>query len=107
MTAFTMFGKCKEGKHGECQGAEVPFITDPEFYGGRVCSCACHRPDLPESTRRKAAAIMQIKDGEWPEQYAAMMELRRLGVDIVGEGYGGDFRWVVGNEVIPRPQPEP
>lgn len=37
-----MLGKCKENKHGECPGAEVPEVTDPEFCGGRVCSCTCH-----------------------------------------------------------------
>ncbi len=52
-------------------------------------------------------AIEVLLTGGWPQQYAAMGLLRRLGVEVDGEGHHEDFRWVVQlgeGLVISRPQ---
>ena len=41
------------------------------------------------------AAVGLLRTGGWPQQYAAMGLLRRLGVEVQGDGYHGDFKWVV------------
>jgi hypothetical protein len=53
------------------------------------------------------AAIEVLRTGGWPQQYAAMGLLRRLGVQVHGDGYHSEFKWVVelaDGIVIPRPQ---
>ncbi len=40
-------------------------------------------------------ALVMLSEPGWPAQYAAMGLLRALGVPVDGEGYGGDFHWVV------------
>ncbi len=46
----------------------------------------------------RAEALAILGEPDWPAQYATMGLLRALGVDVNGEGYGGEFRWVVTHE---------
>lgn len=53
------------------------------------------------------AAVEVLRTGGWPQQYAAMGLLRRLGVQVEGDGHHSEFKWVaeIGDgTVIPRPQ---
>lgn len=50
--------------------------------------------DVAEVT--DAAVEVLLGDGPLSHQYAAMGLLRRLGVEVRGEGYDGSFTWVVG-----------
>jgi hypothetical protein len=42
-----------------------------------------------------AAAIDVLRDDGWPQQYAAAVLLRELGVAVTGDGHGHSFRWLV------------
>ncbi len=55
----------------------------------------------------RAAAIDTLHEDDWPQQYAAMALLRKLGVPVEGEGFGEEFHWIVHTDgeskvIVPR-----